>query len=591
MPTHSHAAATSSQPTTVTDGLNLNRHILTISVQEYFHVGALEGSVLPKHWSRLESRLEKTLTEILELLDRHEIQATFFMLGWVAERQRKLVELIVRKGHEVASSGYSPRGPRDMVPEEFRHDLQLAREILESAGSNRIVGYRCPRNWFTKESFWALDILAEEGYLYDSSINPILRRFAGDPRRFEVHEHRHSSRDLSIHEFPISTVNVLGLRVAISGGNYIRQYPHILLSRAVAHWDQSKKTPVVFYFRPWEFDREQPRITSLPMLSRIRHYRNLAKTRSVLEHYFRKYRFQPIGDYLGVRDGPEPARQERPARQPLDAYTQPIEVSSAESDGSATETKTAVSLVVPLFNEKQNIAYLKRTLLEFRKRLSGEYHVQFLLVDDGSDDGTWQALERTFGDLSFCQLIQHPKNRGVAAAILTGIQSSSTEIVCSIDCDCSYDPDVLEEMIPLLEDADLVTASPYHPKGQVFNVPRWRLFLSKTLSRLYSLLMRERIRTFTSCCRVYRKSAVGGLSIRHGGFLGVAETLIRLKLNGKKVTEHPAVLESRLFGESKMKVFRTIGSHLRLLGELTLTKTEMRADFQKASETSNKKAP
>ena len=125
-------------------------------------------------------------------------------------------------------------------------------------------------------------------------------------------------------------------------------------------------------------------------------------------------------------------------------------------------------------------------------------------------------------------------------------------------------------MIPMLDHADLVTASPYHPQGHVFNVPPWRLFLSKTLSRLYSASLGDRIHTYTSCCRVYRKSSVDRIELRNPGFLGVAELLIQAKLAGARIVEHPATLESRLFGESKMKIVRTILAHLGLLRDLAL---------------------
>ncbi|MBI4604761.1 MAG: glycosyltransferase, partial [Planctomycetes bacterium] len=183
---------------------------------------------------------------------------------------------------------------------------------------------------------------------------------------------------------------------------------------------------------------------------------------------------------------------------------------------------------------------------------------------------TWEQLSERFAGVRDVHVLRHPENRGVAAAILTGIQNAPTEIVCSIDCDCSYDPNVLESMVPMIGSADLVTASPYHPQGRVFNVPGWRLFLSKTLSIVYSLLLRHRIYTFTSCCRVYRKSFVERLRLKSAGFLGVAEMLIQTKLLGGRVAEHPATLESRLFGESKMKVARTIFRHLGLIAELCL---------------------
>jgi glycosyltransferase involved in cell wall biosynthesis len=171
--------------------------------------------------------------------------------------------------------------------------------------------------------------------------------------------------------------------------------------------------------------------------------------------------------------------------------------------------------------------------------------------------------------------LQHPANRGVAAAILTGLRAAPSNVVCSIDCDCSYDPAILEQMIPLLDGCDLVTASPYHPKGSTFNVPEWRLFLSRGLSRIYSRLLGIRLYTFTSCCRVYRKDVVEKLRLQHDDFLGVAEILIRARLAGARIVEFPATLEARLFGESKMKTLRTIRRHLGLLFELAV---EPRAD-------------
>jgi glycosyltransferase involved in cell wall biosynthesis len=193
-------------------------------------------------------------------------------------------------------------------------------------------------------------------------------------------------------------------------------------------------------------------------------------------------------------------------------------------------------------------------------------------VDDSSTDNTWQLLNEQFGTAPDTVLLRHEHNRGVAAAILTGVRAAPTDIVCSIDCDCSYDPEDLGGMLPMIEQGDLVTASPYHPDGKVMNVPSWRLFLSKSLSKMYSVLLGERFYTYTSCCRVYRKGAVANLELTNEGFLGVAETLIELKRGGGRVIEYPATLESRLFGESKMKVARTIGRHLGMLGKLASAK-------------------
>jgi polysaccharide deacetylase family protein (PEP-CTERM system associated) len=533
------------------------KHILTVSVEDYFHVGAFEGSVLRKHWERFESRLEDNIGKVLELMARHNAQATFFVFGWIAERQPQIIRRIVAAGHEVASSGYWPKDLRGTHPEDLRADMRRAKAALEEAGSGKIIGYRAARNWLKPPDLWVLDMLAEEGYLYDSSLNPIFRRYAHDPRRIEVHKHRHTSGTQTIWEFPVSTTQVLGMRVTISGGNYIRQLPHPLLRRAVAHWDATRQSPLVFYFMPWEMDKDQPFISSLPRLTRIRHYRNLAKTAWVMEEYLKTYAFQSIRSHLGV-----PVDQAAASASQL-----PVELAPSAArkvDASLPQ----VTLVVPLFNEEQTVTYMMRTIQEFRRHLESSYRIHLILVDDGSSDKTWPRLEALVRDVEDCTLLRHEVNRGVAAAILTGVRSAPTETVCSIDCDCSYDPIVLETMIPMLESADMVTASPYHPQGEVFNVPSWRLFLSKTLCLMYSQLLGQRIHTFTSCCRVYRKTALEGLNLEYRGFLGVAEMLIRLQLRGGRIRECPAILESRLFGESKMKIYRTIISHLKFIARL-----------------------
>jgi glycosyltransferase involved in cell wall biosynthesis len=167
-------------------------------------------------------------------------------------------------------------------------------------------------------------------------------------------------------------------------------------------------------------------------------------------------------------------------------------------------------------------------------------------------------------------LLRHSQNQGVSAAIMTGLQEAR-EIACSIDCDCSYDPTLLKPMLmKMIEGVDLVTASPYHPDGAVLNVPKWRLLLSRCSSLLYRVVTGQKLYTFTACMRVYRRSTVLTLAVESPGFLGVAELLSRLVLNGKKVVEHPATLEVRIFGQSKMKVLRTISGHLKLLSHLTV---------------------
>lgn len=531
------------------------KHLLTVSVEDYFHSGSLNAVVGPKHWTRIESRLEKNLQEVLDLLREHDVLATFFVLGWTAERQPELVRLIRKAGHEIACRGWAKEVTAHTA--RFKEDLIRAREALEAAGSNRIYGYRHWR-WIDRpEELWVLDEIAQLGYSYDSSVNPKFRRFQSDRRWSEAHE-RKSSSGIPYWEFPVSTINVLGYRIPFSGGNYLRQFPHQMVIREITRWDRTCPSPIVFYFFPWEFDTDQPQIKGVSMLQQIRHYRRLGKTRHVLRKYFQQYRFQPIGDHLKLPWRTAPV--DPPKRRPLEVLSEPAE---------APADAVPVTVVVPLFNEEATIPYLQGNLLDVRRRLSSHHRVHFALVDDGSSDATWARINERFFALPNFTLLRHEKNAGVAAAILTGIRSAPTEIVASIDCDCSYDPAELASMLPLIQNADMVTASPYHPEGRVANVPRWRLFLSRTLSWMYSKLLGSPLHTYTSCFRVYRKSALEGLQIKHGGFLGVAEMLVRLRLRNGRIVEFPTTLESRLFGESKMKIVRTIWRHLGLLRELT----------------------
>jgi glycosyltransferase involved in cell wall biosynthesis len=228
-----------------------------------------------------------------------------------------------------------------------------------------------------------------------------------------------------------------------------------------------------------------------------------------------------------------------------------------------------VSIVIPCYNEEQSLSYLANTLRSLENELGARYDVRFIFVDDGSSDTTWMLLGRFFGANPRATLVRHEKNSGVAAAILTGIRAAKSEIVCSIDCDCTYDPHELGNMVEKLEaGVDMVTASPYHPNGRVRNVPPWRLTLSRGASFLYRRVLHNKLATYTSCFRVYRRSAVVKLDLVEGGFLGVTEMLGKLDIAGARIVEHPATLEVRIFGQSKMKVARAVAGHLRLLTRL-----------------------
>lgn len=552
------------------------RHLLTIHLEDYFQVGTLRSVIPRENWYRFETRVGENTCKTLDLLDEFGIKATFFALGWIADELPEVVREVARRGHEIASKGYYHRSIREMTPEEFRNDLKRSRDAIEAASGKKVYGYRTARGWFRPTDLWALDILAEEGFAYDSSIRPQFWTYSHEPWRRFPHVHRAGNRKLW--EFPLPSWSLGGWCLPIAGGNYHRQIPDFLMRRAVARWCRRHDAPFVMYFHVWELDPDQPRIQAAPLLQRIRQYRNLGKMSLLVPEYLRRYRFMSIGDYLSLPsvDVGEPVvfKDSSGDRR---LFPVPDKPSRKRIPAPPTKDRVPVTLVVPCYNEESSLPYLANTLGSVAEELQGDYELHYVFVDDSSTDGTWETLQRIFGGRADCDLIRHPKNLGVAAGILTGLRNARTEVVCSIDCDCTYDPHQLRGMLPLLaEDVDVVTASPYHPLGRVLNVPGWRLALSKSLSLLYGLILPQKLATYTSCFRVYRRSAVADIPLREGGFLGVAELIAMLNLHGSRIAEFPAVLEVRLLGHSKMKIARTILGHLGLIRRILREKRRIR---------------
>ena len=543
-------------------------HILSIALEDYYH--KLDRVIQRSHWHRFDARVEQSTHRTLDLLDELGIRATFFALGWVASTLPELLREVARRGHEIGSKGYHQRNLRELSPAEFRDDLARAREALESASGQRVEGYRAP-GWIEPTDEWALEVLAEEGYRYDSSVKPLFLSHRSTPhRRFA---HKLETEGGALWEFPISTISLGGLLFPIGAGNYFRQLPESLIGRAVAYWDRHYDAPFNMYFHTWELDPEQPQIAAVSTIDRIRLYRNLGKATSILRRHLAPYRFTGIGDYL-VQSGevvaPLASRGAVPvarATAPATATERPVVVHTAPS-GPAREP-TPVTVVVPCYNEEHSLPYLANTLRGVESAVAGEYELHYVFVNDNSTDDTANTLQRLFGHQPRCAIVHHERNRGVAAGILTGIRQARTEIVASIDCDCTYDPYELQHMLPLLtDDVDLVTGSPYHPDGRVRNVPAWRLVLSKSASMLYRVVLHQKIGTYTSCFRVYRRNVALKVDLQHGGFLGIAEMIGKLDLAGSRIVEYPTTLEVRLLGYSKMKLTRLIIGHLGLLSRL-----------------------
>jgi polysaccharide deacetylase family protein (PEP-CTERM system associated) len=325
---------------------------LTIDVEDYFHIHAFSNVIRLEDWDSFEPRVESNTRHILDLLDSHngpptaehghgaKPRATFFLLGWVAERFPGLVKEIHARGHEVACHGYAHRRIFDQAREEFKEDVRRSKEVLENVTGTEVIGYRAPTYSINKHTIWALGILCELGFRYDSSIFPIKHDFYGFPEapRFPfyidfsngnvlsqiknpkyLHElkeditthnkkafssmphalcpMRDLSRDLFI-EFPISTINLFGRNFPFAGGGYFRLFPYWYSRWGLVNINKNDSKPAVFYIHPWELDPEIPRFTHASRLSKFRTYVNLDKAERRLKLLLNEFRFCPLASFL-----------------------------------------------------------------------------------------------------------------------------------------------------------------------------------------------------------------------------------------------------------------------------------------------------
>jgi len=276
------------------------RNALTVDVEDYFHVSAFEGIIDPCSWDDFDSRVEANTRRVLDLLASHDLSGTFFVLGWVAERHPELVRRIQANGHEVACHGYGHKRIRFQTPDVFRQDVRRAKNLLEDLTGQPVLGYRAPSYSITRQTQWALDILIEEGFRYDSSIFPIVHDLYGMPGSSR-HPYRILRRSGEIQEFPLTTLRLsfMGrtLAVPIAGGGYLRLFPSWFMNWGLNHVNRNEGQPATLYFHPWEIDPGQPRVHA-SWKSRFRHYHNLDKTEDRLGRLFRHLNFAPMGAVL-----------------------------------------------------------------------------------------------------------------------------------------------------------------------------------------------------------------------------------------------------------------------------------------------------
>ncbi len=263
---------------------------LTVDVEDYFQVWALSPHIERQRWETMECRVERNMDRLLELFDSRKARATFFTLGWVAERYPAMVRKLVAHGHELASHGQSHLRATEQSPDEFRHDISTARRVLEDVAGVAVRGYRAPNFSIGRDNLWALDCIAEAGYTYSSSVYPVRHDHYGMP---DAPRFAHRTQN-GLLEIPISTTRLLARNLPAGGGGFFRLLPYRVSRWAIERVNRVDGQPAIFYFHPWEIDPGQPRIPGVSIKTRLRHYLNLDRTESRLARLLSDFRWDRI---------------------------------------------------------------------------------------------------------------------------------------------------------------------------------------------------------------------------------------------------------------------------------------------------------
>lgn len=287
----------------------------TIDVEDYYQVAAFRRVVRREDWDWYPSRVERNVERLLDLLDEQGgVKATWFVLGWEAERRPAMIRAIAERGHEIACHSHWHREVFSLTPEQFREDTLVAKRAIERACGQSIVGYRAPSFSLTRDSLWALEILAELGFRYDSSIFPVLHPRYGIPGAAAWPHQLRAGKDL-IWELPPATAPMFGRRWAVAGGGYLRHLPFAAIHAGLKILTRREKLPGVLYVHPWEIDPRQPRLAG-GAITRRRHYHNLSRTESRLSRLLKEFPFWTCSRLVEALESEPEAATERVAARP-----------------------------------------------------------------------------------------------------------------------------------------------------------------------------------------------------------------------------------------------------------------------------------
>jgi polysaccharide deacetylase family protein (PEP-CTERM system associated) len=308
-------------------------HILSVDVEDYFQVEAFAGSVNRESWNQWPSRVVANTQRVLDLFDGYNAKATFFFVGWVAEQFPQLVREVQSRGHELACHSYWHRTVYRLSPDEFRLDTRLAKRVIEDAAGVEVRGYRAPSWSITKSCLWALDILGEEGFTYDSSIYPIHHDLYGVPGAKRFPYTHACGNGLELREFPPATLRFAGTNFPVAGGGYLRIFPSAFTEHAFRTFEKNYRERVVVYLHPWEVDPDQPRIYG-PLKSRLRHYTSLRRMENKLSAILSRHKFQRFSDVLTEETTDDPTFAEPAGKMRDQEIAEPSEITAQQGRGS-----------------------------------------------------------------------------------------------------------------------------------------------------------------------------------------------------------------------------------------------------------------
>ena len=266
---------------------------MSVDVEDYFQVSNFEKLAPLAEWDKWELRVENNTKRILDIFAQFNIKATFFILGWVAEKVPSIVKTIASQGHEIASHGYHHQLVYNLTVDDFTADIRKTKEILEQLSGQEVIGYRAPSYSITRKNFWALSALYESGYRYDSSIFPIHHHRYGIPEFCRFPTTIKLSKDKILREFPISTIKLFNKNFPVGGGAYARLFPLQFTLHSLNYINKHENQPFIFYFHPWEIDPGQPKM-NCGLFTRLRHYGNLSRMENKLRKICNKFKFSPL---------------------------------------------------------------------------------------------------------------------------------------------------------------------------------------------------------------------------------------------------------------------------------------------------------